>query len=62
MRILLSLGLIALSAPVQAAMPPSGQNALVKRYWAVCHTDAARNGVYPSNTTMPRSATPLWRQ
>jgi hypothetical protein len=44
MRIWLSLGMVALSTPVWAAMPPAEQNALVKRYCAVCHTDAARNG------------------
>src|SRR6185369_5265456 len=33
-------------APATAAelMPPSQQNALVQKYCAVCHTDAARNG------------------
>jgi hypothetical protein len=44
MRIWLLFGLIALSASVRGAMPPAEQNALVKRYCAVCHTDAARNG------------------
>ncbi len=26
------------------AMPVGQQNALVKKYWGVCHTDAVRNG------------------
>lgn len=34
----------ALYAPVWAAMPAQEQNALVKKYCAVCHTDAAMNG------------------
>jgi hypothetical protein len=44
MRILITLGFAAISAPVWAAMPAAEQNALVKRYCAVCHTDAAKNG------------------
>lgn len=39
---------VALSAPVawadQLLMPPAQQTALVMKYCAVCHTDAARNG------------------
>jgi hypothetical protein len=31
-------------APVWAAMPAAEQNALVKKYCAVCHTDAERSG------------------
>src|SRR3954453_7030042 len=42
MRILLTLAFV--SAPLWAAMPPAQQNALVKQYCAVCHTDAAMNG------------------
>lgn len=44
MRILLTFGFATMSAPLWAAMPPAQQNALVKQYCAVCHTDAARNG------------------
>jgi hypothetical protein len=44
MRIFLTLGFAAIYAPAWAAMPAADQNALVKRYCAVCHTDAAKNG------------------
>ena len=44
MRILLTLGLAAMYAPLWAAMPAAEQNALVKQYCAVCHTDASMNG------------------
>lgn len=44
MRILLALGFAVLCAPAWAAMPAAEQNALVKRYCAVCHTDAGKNG------------------
>lgn len=44
MRISPALAFAAISAPLWAAMPPAEQNALVKQYCAVCHTDAARNG------------------
>jgi len=42
MRTVLVLGLVSL--PVWGAMPAAEQNALVKKYCAVCHTDAARRG------------------
>src|ERR1700722_20267035 len=32
------------SAPAAEIMPPAQQNALVRKYCAVCHTDAAKNG------------------
>jgi hypothetical protein len=32
----------AISAPAAELMPPARQNALVRKYRAVCHTDAAR--------------------
>lgn len=44
MRILLTLGFAAMFAPLRAAMPAAEQNALVKQYCAVCHTDASMNG------------------
>jgi hypothetical protein len=44
MRILLTLGFAVIFAPAWAAMPSAEQNALVKKYCAVCHTDAAKNG------------------
>jgi hypothetical protein len=44
MRIFLTLGFAAVCAPAWAAMPAAEQNALVKTYCVVCHTDAARNG------------------
>ena len=34
----------AFSAAASAAMPPAEQNALVRQYCAVCHTDRANNG------------------
>ncbi len=40
----IAVALVAMSTPVCAAMPASEQNALVKKYCAICHTDAARNG------------------
>ena len=44
MRPLVPWILAAFSAPAWAAMPAAEQNALVKQYCAVCHTDAAKNG------------------
>jgi hypothetical protein len=44
MRIWLTVGFATLYVPVWAAMPAAEQNALVKLYCAVCHTDAAMNG------------------
>jgi len=37
-------GQLALSAPAAELMPPAQQTALVHKYCAVCHTDAAKNG------------------
>ena len=37
-------GRFAISAPAAELMPPAQQNALVQKYCAVCHTDAAKNG------------------
>lgn len=44
MRILLMAGFAAVCGPTWAAMPAAEQNALVTKYCAVCHTDAAMNG------------------
>ena len=44
MRIWLTVGFAAMYVPVWAAMPAPEQNALVKQYCAVCHTDAVMNG------------------
>ena len=44
MRIWLTVGFATMYVPVWAAMPAAEQNALVKQYCAVCHTDAAMNG------------------
>ena len=44
MRIWLTIGFASICTPVWAAMPSAEQNALVKQYCAVCHTDAAMNG------------------
>src|SRR5438270_4865108 len=44
MRIWLTIGFATMYAPVWATMPAAEQNALVRQYCAVCHTDAARNG------------------
>jgi hypothetical protein len=44
MRTFLILGFAAMYAPAWAAMPATEQNALVKQYCAVCHTDAVMNG------------------
>ena len=44
MRVLLIVGFASIYAPAWAAMPVAEQNALVKRFCAVCHTDAAKNG------------------
>ena len=41
---MLTLVFSVISSPVWAAMPAAEQNALVRKYCAVCHTDAARNG------------------
>src|SRR6266404_4740063 len=35
---------LATAAPSTELMPPAQQNALVQKYCAVCHTDAAKNG------------------
>src|SRR5216684_9424267 len=37
-------GSLATKAPAAQLMPPAQQNALVRKYCAVCHTDAAKNG------------------
>jgi len=37
-------GQFAISASAAELMPPAQQNALVHKYCAVCHTDAAKNG------------------
>jgi hypothetical protein len=37
-------GGFAVSAAAAELMPPTQQNALVQKYCAVCHTDAAKNG------------------
>ena len=37
-------GPLAISCPAQEPMPRAQQNALVHKYCAVCHTDAAKNG------------------
>jgi hypothetical protein len=45
MRVELLVGFIAIiHTPLRAAMPAAEQNALVTKYCAVCHTDAAMNG------------------
>jgi hypothetical protein len=44
MRLWLTVGFATMYVPVWAAMPAAEQNALVKQYCAVCHTDAALNG------------------
>ncbi len=44
MRKWLAVWLVAIGTPVYAAMPAAEQTALVKKYCAVCHTDAAANG------------------
>src|SRR5438270_4567986 len=44
MRIWLTIGFATMYAPVWATMPAAEQNALVRQYCAVCHTDAAMNG------------------
>ncbi len=44
MRVLWALASAAVCLPAWAAMPAAEQNALVKKYCAVCHTDAVRNG------------------
>jgi hypothetical protein len=44
MRIWLTVGFAAIYTPVWAAMPAAEQNALVRKYCAVCHTDTAMNG------------------
>jgi hypothetical protein len=44
MRFWLTLGFLAVCLPSPAAMPAAEQNALVKKYCAVCHTDVANNG------------------
>jgi hypothetical protein len=44
MRIWLTVGFSAIYTPVWGAMPAAEQNALVRKYCAVCHTDAAMNG------------------
>jgi len=37
-------GPFAIAASAAEIMPPAQQNALIQKYCAVCHTDAARNG------------------
>jgi len=37
-------GSLTVSAPAAEVMPTAQQNALVRKYCAVCHTDAANNG------------------
>ena len=44
MRILFTFGFLAASVSAWAAMPAAEQNALVKKYCVVCHTDAVKNG------------------
>ncbi len=44
MRLWLTLVFCAVCITGRAAMPAAEQNALVKKYCAVCHTDAAANG------------------
>ncbi len=44
MRIWLTVAFAAIYTPVWAAMPAAEQNALVTKYCAVCHTDAAMSG------------------
>jgi cytochrome c551/c552 len=44
MRILFTFGFAVFCASAWAGMPAAEQNTLVKRYCAVCHTDAAKNG------------------
>lgn len=44
MRTLFLLVWWAFSVSAWAAMPAAGQNALVKKYCAVCHSDAVKNG------------------
>ena len=41
---ILLFDLLTMSTQAAEIMPPSQQNALVQKYCAVCHTDAARNG------------------
>ena len=44
MRLWIAVAFAAVNTPIWAAMPVAEQNALVKKYCAVCHTDTARNG------------------
>ncbi len=44
MRTCLMFAIVASATPLWAAMPAAERNALVKKYCAVCHTDAAKNG------------------
>lgn len=44
MRIWPAVGFATMYVPVWAAMPAAEQNALVKQYCTVCHTDGAMNG------------------
>lgn len=44
MRVWCLVGCVAIATPAWAQMPVVEQNALVKKYCAVCHTNAARNG------------------
>jgi hypothetical protein len=44
LRISVVTAIAVVCMPIQAAMPPAEQNALVSKYCAVCHTDAAMNG------------------
>ena len=40
----MTAGSLATPAPAAKLMPPAQQNALVRKYCAICHTDAAKNG------------------
>src|SRR5437763_8400034 len=45
MQVALMVGVLTvIYTPLRAAMPVAEQNALVAKYCAVCHTDAAMNG------------------
>ena len=44
MRTCLMFAIVTVATPLWGAMPAAEQNALVKKYCAVCHTDAAKNG------------------
>src|SRR3954466_11412417 len=45
MKVALMVGVLTIIyTPLRAAMPVAEQNALVTKYCAICHTDAAMNG------------------